>query len=350
MEESVRLPQHIELWRMHIRPKGTEEARNHPEDVVRFCLGGGRGAEARPIDGKCYDGILGLGWRVEEKRIASYEEYRALAKKKYKKNPASVQRFAKQLKIGELVWFRDTNGIYYLARVIGDWEYRPDKPYITLDVPNVRRAVIIRIDTRVPGGIINRFIAGPTLQRIHPIPLLIYSLFIWDGSCDKSNLQYGSEYIREIAKRYFSDGGKSQDHAVFSLLPPEDLEDLVAVYLQQTKGYMLVPSSRGKRDDTIKYEYELIPRYGAGYRNNALVQVKTGQNLSLAEYEELGAAVKKDVYLFTLGSYEQYGESVWVKTIKPKELLEFWVANAERMPMHLQHWLHVWDKIRVLEK
>lgn len=348
MKENVRILQQMDLWRMHIRPKGTEKARKHPEDVVRFCLTGGREAEILPRGRRYYDGIIGLGWDVGEKRITSFEEYKALAQLKYKRNP--VLRFAKQLKIGELVWFRDTNGIYYLARVMGDWEYRLDKAYMDLNIPNVRRAVIIRIDTRVPGGIINRFIAGSTLQRIHSRPLLIYSLFTWDGSCDKSNLQYGSEYIREIAKRYFTDEGNSQDHAVFSLLPPEDLEDLVAVYLQQTKGYMLVPSSRGKRDDTIKYEYELIPRFSAGYRNNALVQVKTGQNLSLAEYEELGAAVKKDVYLFTLGSYEQYGESVWVKTIKPKELLEFWVANAERMPMHLQHWLHVWEKIRILKK
>ena len=337
----------ITLWRLHIRPKGGN-ASDRPEDVIRFCLNGGDLSLKQNENALNFQGCIGLGWFVGEEPISTYEEYKRKADVKHidannKRTWHPVRRFILELKVGDLVWFRDTSGVYYLARVTGEWEYRPAPTYEDLDVPNIREAAIAKISTRVPGKIANSFIPSSTLQRISSLPMLLYSMTLWNKAWKgDTSLLIPEETIRKLVKRLANDD-PDEKSLLFALLPPEDLEDLVALYLQETEGYMLIPSSRGKRDDTIGFEYELSPRFSnAAHAVNALAQVKTSETLNIAEYASIAKELRKRIYLFTASdNYVESEQTPWVEKISSDQLLKFWEQNVQLLPEHLQHWQRV---------
>lgn len=41
---------------------------------------------------------------------------------------------------GDLIWFRDFDGIYYLGKIIGEWKYVDDEIFKCADLINVRPA------------------------------------------------------------------------------------------------------------------------------------------------------------------------------------------------------------------
>ncbi|MHA1331368.1 MAG: hypothetical protein ACTSR2_09845, partial [Candidatus Hodarchaeales archaeon] len=111
------------LWRIHIRPTGPEGNVNVDESV-KLCL-----------DQK----VIGIGWRVD-KKPASKDEYKKLGKKKYGDIGWKINANAilDRMEIGDLVWFRDTKGVYYLGRISGEWEYRDNEKNLQADIVNVR--------------------------------------------------------------------------------------------------------------------------------------------------------------------------------------------------------------------
>ncbi len=209
----------------------------------------------------CLDeGILGVGWRTETNRnTTDWEIYHSEAKDLYR-NLDTCNYINNRIKEGCLVWTRDPQGNYYLARALSGWEY-----YTTeysrrkdIDIGNVFRVEFAKLTIDdVPGKVVASFRPNRVLQAIADPTAITYSKFVWNQ--------------RSNARIYALDEDVLAAPDVFSLLDSEEVEDLVFLYLQ-SQGWFVVPNSR--KADTLAFEYLVIkPQDGS----HAQVQVKTGR-------------------------------------------------------------------------
>jgi hypothetical protein len=219
------------------------------------------------------------------------------------------------MEINDLCWTRDLDGIYYLGRVSSSWRYENDEPYRRADVVNVRDASWVTIGTadKVPGTFLRRFIRGPTVQCIKdPTTVTV------------SQLLYNRESGREVYKV-----SRMEDVDLYQLLSPQDLENLVAIYLQN-EGYMVVP--RTADDNTPKYEFALIHRDG----RRAALQVKSGNvNLRSEDYAEVADKVD-EFFLFTSGGAYEGGPNTKIRLLDPKTVKAFASDYYHLMPDPIQ--------------
>ena len=111
----------------------------------------------------------------------------------------------------------------------------------------------------VPGKVVNSFRSRATVQRVYDETSSLYSKL-------KFNLLSG--------RGVYDLHGNEDNPNLFSLISPDDCEDIVGIYLQETHGYRLIPSSCKR--DTGKTEFVLKTVDG----RRANVQVKQG-NLAL---------------------------------------------------------------------
>lgn len=158
----------------------------------------------------------------------------------------------------DLVWTRDSEHNYYLARVQSGWEYWfcPEEISLDIDIGNIFRCDIRRVVDRsaVPGKVGACFRASKSIQAISDARAVEYSKFLWN--------QISGQHFYEIDKSRMAD--------IFMMLDDEETEDLVFLYLQ-TLGWYVVPNSR--KADTMRFEYLVVnPKSG----EKAWTQVKTG--------------------------------------------------------------------------
>jgi len=215
----------------------------------------------------------------------------------------------------DLVWTRDPDGEYYLAKVVSGWEYWISQEAIDrdIDIANIFRVEFrkVLID-EVPGRIVASFRAPRTIQRIVDERALEYSKYLW-------NL-LSEEKVYRIDKSKFSD--------IFMMLDDEETEDLVFLYLQ-SKGWYVVPNSR--KGDTMSFEYLAVnPKTG----ERALTQVKTGD-------VPLNRDCYKDypyrIFLFqSNGNYEGKGGHN-VTCLTRRELSDFLDKSINWIPRNFKH-------------
>ena len=293
-----------QLWRIHIRPTGPTDTVDVNESV-NLCL---------------KEGIIGIGWRVD-KKPSSKEEYMRLGALKYGEGSwkSNADIILYEMKEDDLVWFRDTDGRYYLGRVVGDWEYRDEKKYLDADIVNVRPVDIIKVGTRVPGKIINSFIPSKTVQRILDQNALLFSQLLYN-SCSSPVYPLSTSI------------GLS---AIFDLLSAVDLEDVIGLYLQFEKSYVMIPSSRGRRDDTIRYEFELVNQDG----RRACVQVKSGNVvINPDDYKNL-ATSKRKCFLFSPAGYTKMIHTNEMETLSTEEIIAFLKKYKDVLPSNIGLWV-----------
>jgi len=121
---------------------------------------------------------------------------------------------------------------------------------------------------------------------------------------------------------------------IFSLLSSEDLEDVVGLYLQLEKKFVLIPSSRGRNDETLKYEFELMNEKG----ERAVVQVKSGNTkINPKEYEK--ETFKGKIFLFSPAGYEYETKSDTIETLSKSAIEEFLKEYKEKLPLKIKIWL-----------
>jgi hypothetical protein len=257
----------MHVFRIHIRPKGGTAS---IEKTFQYCLN---------------HEVLGVGWRVADiDSTENWDNYYSRASNIYD-NVNICKYINKWVKKDDLVWTRDHDGNYYLARVESGWEYWTTKESTDkdIDIANIFRCdeiFPVEID-EVPGKVIASFRATRSIQKVNGFQTLEYSKFLWNKLTD--------------SKTYEIDTGKIKD--VFSMLDDEETEDLIFLYLQ-TKGWYIVPNSR--KGDTMKYEFYLISKTDHA---KALVQVKTGNTpINREEYFDLDD--QNLIYLFQ--SNEKY--------------------------------------------
>ena len=77
-------------------------------------------------------GILGVGWQVDCEGDIDWETYYQRATDVYYKKgdkgwwPA-LNAIKNRMAINDLCWTRNLDGIYYVGRISGEWQYKGDK-------------------------------------------------------------------------------------------------------------------------------------------------------------------------------------------------------------------------------
>ena len=286
------------LWRLHLRPESNQV------DPVQLCI---------------RRGVVGIGWPVS-RRPADRDEYWALGSVEYGNPPWSkaVRAIACRMSVGDLVWVRDFLGQYHLGRITGGWEYRDEPEYRDADIVNVRPCKLYPIRGAIPGQIVRSFIPSATLQQINDDTAKLFSILTYNEL---------SGEMMDIPTM------PSVEHDMFSLLLPEDLEDIVGLYLQSSKRYFLLPSSRSRNNSTMGYEYQLIH---AGTGEPAYVQVKSGGvQLDPADYYESS----DQFYLFSPAGYVRKSEEERIVCITRPSIKKFMKANTQILPRTIATWL-----------
>lgn len=230
------------VFRMHIRPKGGT-------------------ADMRATFDYCYkNGLLGVGWRTNsERNTKNWDEYFNEASLIPEYGKLNVCKYIRKwVAEDSLVWTRDAQGQYYLARVESGWEYwtSPEAKKLDIDVANIFRCVFQKVATdAVPGKIVACFRASRTIQEIADKKAREYSKHLWNTLSKKQ--------VYQIDKSAFSD--------IFMMLDDEETEDLLFLYLQ-SQGWYVVPNSR--KADTMSFEYFVVKPVSG---EMAGAQVKTGE-------------------------------------------------------------------------
>ena len=283
----------MNLFRIHIRPRGGTD------DMVatfQYCM------DQR---------ILGVGWRVEGlPNTDDWSVYENAAKHVH--DSLQQPRYIyENVQKGDLAWTRDPYGQYYLARVIGGWEYLATSKSLEMDIDiaNVFRCNFLPVDLdAVPGTVVSKFgFRGRSIQRIHNPGALAYSQHVWNKEAD--------ERVYEVNVDDFPD--------IFSMLDSEETEDLVFLYLQ-SQGWYVVPNSR--KGNTLRFEF-MLAHSETGEK--ALTQVKTGDvRLNVDSY----AKAPQRIFLFQSNEYYDGQGTENVRCISRRSLSDFLRERRHVLP------------------
>lgn len=291
--------------------------------VVRVHL---RSAIRRPdewvaIENHCLrqdGGWVGVGWGIWGDELLdgiSWDEY---ARRKVEQGEIvdeSVRRLH-ALPVGSLAWTRRRNGTYWLGEITGPWRYLDSEATRALDLFNVRPCRWWEVGTEdaVPGKIVNNFRPSRTVNPV----------------ADAVAVRYSHKRHRELRGLPSTGDSPTPEEVITSLLGPTDLEDLVAVFLQDT--YDLVLVSRGR--STPGYEYVLRSRQ-TGRR--ALATVKSGG--SRPELDRLPHDGQTDLYAYAASGPDadsRYSDVRWISTA---DLAQFIVDRSKILPENVLRWL-----------
>jgi hypothetical protein len=247
----------MQLWRINIKPDSEQGL-----DATEFCVD---------------RGIVGIGWGIGTMPTTK-DDYRKIASEAHKASYGSWLRATNAildgLSVGDLIWTRNRSAVYYLGRISGEWEYRHGEEYSRADVANVRPCSWVKVGSmdHVPGSVINSFGPNATIQRV----------------TDSSAALYSSLLFSELRGEELTKGAAAGD--ILGLLSAEDLEDVVAIYLQVTRRLVMFPSTCKKDTMTVECVFADLD---TGERVG--LQVKSGQTaIVVADYSSFNG----QMYLF----------------------------------------------------
>ncbi len=296
----------MNVWRINLKTAG--------EDPRIFCLN---------------SHIVGVGWQVDNHNSSlDWIEYKKLGEKQYKDKGSkgwwpALNGIKNRIQINDLVWTRDKQGVYYLGKITSEWRYELGNNFKKADVVNVRSCQWIKVGTVqfVPGKVVNSFIPRRTLQKIADETIRLYSKYLFN-KLDGSN---------------FYELNKTDKFDIFSLISSDGCEDILGLYLQLKKGYIIIPSSC--KSDTTNYEYELLNKKT---KEKAVVQVKNGDvNLNTTDFSNINSTI----FLFTTkGKY--FGKKENIHFIDPKQMENFIFSNLKMMPSKIQNWVSIYSELK----
>lgn len=308
------------VYRMHIKPASKKK-----ESPFEFCKN---------------EKIIGIGWQLNEENVKElkkeniFKKYKELVVNQYncKAIKRTVNCFEEILKNEDsLVWTRDKNNEYYICRISSrNWEYNDDERHKSNDIVSFFREVeYVYVGTveEVPGKIVNSFIPKATIQRVHDENILKITQMI---------------YNKKNGKNLYKIDNTEKNKNILNLLLPEDVEEIVSLYLQKEKEYLIYTSTN--KIDTKKYEFVMVSKDGF---EKCYTQVKTGSvPLNPDEFEELlkkdeNIEIKKKVYLFAVSEkYEgKSGKFENIICLKNEEILKFIKENKNILPERVKIWL-----------
>lgn len=284
------------LWRLHIRPYGGDA--DHAL-ALSHCL---------------ERSVVGMGWSLPNEPVTESDDfgwYEEAAVRQYPGNSwFSVRTFA-EAAMGDLVWFRNLEGRYYLAELTGRWRYCYREPWgIAADIVNYRPARIVEVGLAdaVPGKVISCFRPARTFQAIRSPGMLAFS-----ARC--LGLSEAGDTLIDL----------------YEFMSDADIENLVFVYLQVI-GWYVLPGTR--MVNTAHYEFVLVHRDNG---ERAIVQVKSGgTSIDASTYNG-----EERAFLFAASGH--YGALVPpnVTVIHRSDLNAFMRERPELLPRAVQTWMAV---------
>lgn len=277
-----------------------------------------------PFDHCLRNGVVGIGWPVSRKPH-DWDDYMKQGEEEYaKKHNGKGWRKAANaigpegMQIGDLVWCRNTNGDYYIGRIESEWEYRDNEI-----LNNVRRCKLHYVGKHVAGKIVSSFIVRATMQQVH----------------DKTALRFSIVMFNDVANERLPLGDLG-DADLFSLLTADGIEDVVGLYLQLLKGFVMVPSSC--KSHSIAFEYMLVdPNSG----RSAYVQVKGG-NVRLDPANYYKEHPDTDIYLFSPRGYKGESTAAHVICLTKDEIIKFVEITKSIMPLNVSWAVRLWCRLR----
>ena len=172
----------------------------------------------------------------------------------------------------------------------------------------------------VPGRITNCFRSRSAIQRIRDDSLVMTNI-----TKDMYNNLTGKNVYETV--QY----GKND---ILDLLQAEDVEEVVSLYLQVNKNYLVYTSTN--KLDTQKYEFVAVARDGSHY---CYTQVKTGSiSLDGNNYKDLAVNGNK-VFLFATSEAYSNVDGVNIVALTRKEMMDFIMTNKAILPQRIKQWM-----------
>jgi len=208
-------------------------------------------------------GIVGAGWGLNDSPVKGqvpdrspdlelYLRHAEVAHPGDQSMRKAAAAFGERMQIGDYCWTYVTHtGEYWCCRIEGEFEYREGGEFDRFDLHMARPctwALAGSMDA-VP-GVVRRAFAGPF------------------GSV--TALTSGTERAIQAARTALGETSPAPVGDLMKSAGPEDLEDLVAMYLQR-EGWWIYPSTA--KTSTASYEFVMV-HSETGHR--AGIQVKSG--------------------------------------------------------------------------
>lgn len=297
----------MNIFRIHIKPGGGNK---NFEQTFNYCIN---------------QSVLGVGWRTNElTSTRNWDDFYEVASKKYDKLTI-CSYINRNVRKDDLVWTRDREGKYYLAKVESGWEYFTTEKSRkeNIDIANIFRCTDIRnveID-KVPGKVVASFRARRSIQRVKGMQTAEYSKYLWNQLIQEDYFEIKVDRINNI----------------FSMLDDEETEDLVFLFLQN-KGWFVIPNSR--KGDTMSYEFYLINKQS---REKAFAQVKTGNSpIDRSKFEKL--AEEGIVYFFQPNNKYKGKQNNRFIHLENDELEKFIESHIDVLPKNIVYKKEMFDK------
>ena len=298
------------IYRIHLKPQNDKK-----ENPFKFCK---------------QKSIVGIGWPLDKenlekfKKESNFENYKKLVLEQYNKDTGLKKAINcySEIEKDDLIWARDRDNIFYICRVTGKWEYSYENDNKVNDIFSYFSVEYVKVGTveEVPGKVVNSFRANATLQRIH------------------------GESIFEMTKKIYNKKSNNKLYEIkkiedfLNFLLPEDVEEIVSLYLQLEKNYLIYTSTN--KINTAKYEFVMISRDG---KEKCCIQVKTGNTTLDPENYIYLTENNVKVYLFTLEGYKRENINN-VICLKKEEILDFIKNNKEILPSRIKYWMEEVEK------
>ncbi|GEM_PF-1841597 len=297
----------MQIWKMPIRSR-RDDFESSPEKVH----------EARSF---CFQNHwTGIGWGIGSLPDGMNEpdKYERAIDSEYpdggKAAHSAHKSLAHKMACNDLVWCRESNDIYWIGKITGEWIYHCLGAFDEFDLYQVRPCTwyCVGASDNVPGQIKNAFAGrGATISRIHSEYALHGSMAIWEKLTGEKIFQ------------------NEQKFAALTLgeIGHDDLEDLVILYVQVKLGWFVIASTAKHSTPAT----ECVLRNKDGKR--AYVQVKSGK--TGVNIEAVPDGVDK-FFVFDLVSSNKLNSDDRVERIFPQDLENFAFEHPFFLPQHLK--------------
>lgn len=299
----------VAVWRAKIN-SGRPDLKGHWDGAKKYCRRAG---------------VVGVGWGQPGLHSdASIDD--VITAIEAPSGQRAVRRLKEDVRIGDLVWTRETKGDYWLGRVTGEWRYDDSDEARRWDLNNVRPCTWLdesMRDYQVPGAVVRSFTGpGQTLTRVRrPAARKMTELI-----------------FRRATNPQVSWPPMDPNEIIEDLLDPIDVEDIVLLRLQ-ADGWVLLPSTR--MGDTPLYEAAL--RHRADGRL-AVVAVKSGGEEVpvpdvVAEVRDRDPQAEIFVYSTDNAYTDPPPEKHGAVPLTREQLVDFMREHPELLPPRITRWI-----------
>lgn len=236
--------------------------------------------------------LLGLGWAgaYKQNQATNIDDAKRLVKAEYDKWPYQIKYLLEDVEKGDHIWLHQ-NGNYYLCKAADEILFGNaiDKDFRELDLGHARKAKwIIVPEIYVSGSIQRGTIARRMIQRIWITEKETdFHEFLFRNLSKNAKWQLAIDDLelkKEISQMQIID--------MFSLMSPDDVEDIVSAYLQ-SQGWVLIKSTCFRSKPV--FEFSMLNQN----HETCQVQVKSGKHPTLAPSDYVSYTdQQKIIFLF----------------------------------------------------